>query len=256
MKHGYTFLIAAAVVFGMSMQYAEADNPWKGRIGGLRSIGSSRLLQGGANRVLQNSGRSIKLPNLSSSIRNSGSRSNLAEGLGRLGGSSRGQGLGRFLEGSRGIEGLGRSGNPGIGAFGEALRVFGDHEGYGSGGFGYSDRYRYENEMADAYRDAAIANAVVGLVGIMVSAAQQPQYTAVAAAPMSVAPAPVSVAPPPGRWERRTVVVQPARYETYQEWIPEIYDSRTGAKIGGGYYESRSKLVPETYQYQDVWVAP
>lgn len=252
MKHGYTFLIAAAVIFGMSMQYAAADNLLKGRTSGLRSLGSSRLLQSGASRVFQNSSRSMKRPSLPSTIRDVGSRPNLANGLERLAEGNHGQGLGRLLEGSRGFGGLGHSTNPGIGAFGEALRAFGDHSGYG----GYGGWNRYENEMADAYRDAAIANAVVGLVGIMVSAAQQPQCTTVAAAPISVAPMPVAVAPPPGRWERQTVVVEPAHYETYQEWIPEIYDSRTGQKIGGGYYESRSRLVPETYQYRDVWVTP
>lgn len=241
MKHTSTVLIAIAVVFGMTMHYAEADNPWKGRIGGIRSGGSSNLLRSGASRALQNSGRSFKIPTASSAIRGSSSRSGLADGLERL--SSRG----------RVTEGLGRSGSPGLDTFGKMLGAFGNYAGHG---YGYGDRYRYENEMADAYRDAAIANAVVGLVGIMVSAAQQSNCTTVAAMPAAAAPMPVTAAPPPGRWERQVVVVQPAHYETYQEWIPEIYDSRTGQQIGGGYYESRSRLVPETYQYRDVWVTP
>jgi hypothetical protein len=241
MKHISKVLIAIAVVFGMTMQYAEADNPWKGRISGLRSSGGSNLLRSGANRVLQNSGRSFKIPTASGAIRGGSSRSGLAQGLGSL--ATRG----------RVTEGLGRSGSPNLDTFGKMLGAFGNYAGHG---YGYDDRDRYENEMADAYRDAAIANAVVGLVGIMVSAAQQPQYNTVAALPVSAAPMPVTVAPPPGRWERQTVVVQPAHYETYQEWIPEIYDSRTGQQIGGGYHESRSRLVPETYQYRDVWVTP
>lgn len=254
MKHGYTILIAIAMVLGMSMQYAGAENPWKGRIGGLRSNSGSHILQRGANRVFQSSGSSMKLPNLSSRI-----RPNLTEGLEGLAESGHGQELGRFLEGRRGLERPGHSGNPGFGAFGEMLRAFGEYSGQGFGNiphYGYGDRHRYENEMADAYRDAAIANAVVGLVGVLVSAAQQPQYATVTAAPASMAPAPVAVTPPPGRWERQVVVVEPAHYETFQEWIPEIFDSRTGQRIGGGYYESRSRLVPETFQYRDVWVTP
>ena len=233
MKHITTVLIAVVLALGVSAQYAAADNPWKSRIGGLRSSG--------ANRITRSSGRSYKLPNVSNSLRNGSSRSGLAEGLGRLSGRSR-ESVGR-----------GRTGSPGLDTFGKMLGAFGNYAGHG---YGYGDRDRYENEMADAYRDAAIANAVVGLVGIMVSAAQQSNCTTVAAMPAAASPMPVTAAPPPGRWERQVVVVKPAHYETYQEWIPEIYDSRTGQQIGGGYYESRSRLVPETYQYRDVWVTP
>ena len=49
-------------------------------------------------------------------------------------------------------------------------------------------------------------------------------------------------------------MLKEAHYETYQVWIPEIYDSRTGAKIGGGFHETRTRLVPEVYGYREVWV--
>lgn len=243
MKHITTVLIAVVLVLGVSAQYAAADNPWKSRIGALRSSGGSRALQNGLNRVTRSSGRSFKLPNVSGGIRGGSSRSGLAEGLGRL------------AERGRTSTGLGRTGNTGLDTFGKMLGAFGNYAGHGYGhGFGYGDRHRYENEMADAYRDAAIANAVVGLVGIMVSAAQQSNCTTVAATPVSTAMPVAQAAPPPGHWERQKVIVQPEHYETYQEWIPELYDSRTGQKIGGGYYETRTRLVPATFQYKDVWV--
>jgi len=255
MKHATTLLIAAILLFGLTMQYAAADNPLKGSINGLRSVGTSRLIQSGINRVSRNSGSSFKLPNVSNSIRNGGSRSGLTRGWERLSTNDRiTEGLGRLSQRGRGQEGLGRSGNSGMNAFGEMLRGFENYAGRGHGNlpyYGYGDRHHRDNdEMADAYRDAAIANAVVGLAGVLVSAAQQPQYPQYA----PVAAMPVCAAPPAGRWERQAVVVRPAHYETYQEWIPEIYDSRTGQRIGGGYYESRSRLVPETFQYKDVWV--
>lgn len=233
MKHITTVLIAVVLALGVSAQYAAADNPWKSRIGGLRSSG--------ANRITRSSGRSYKLPNVSNSLRNGSRRSGLAEGLGRI------------SDRSRGGAGLGRNGRPGLDTLGKMLGAFGNYAGHG---YGYGDRDRYENEMADAYRDAAIANAVVGLVGIMVSAAQQSDCTTVAATPVSTAMPVAHAAPPPGHWERQTVIVQPERYETYQEWIPEIYDSRNGQKIGGGFYETRTRLVPATFQYKDVWVTP
>ncbi len=105
--------------------------------------------------------------------------------------------------------------------------------GYGNSpwqGYGHGRR---EDEMAKAYRDVGIMNAVVALVGI---AAVVSQNSAQAQA----------VAVPAPAVER--VVVSPARYETVQVWVPPLYDQRTGAQIGGGYHESRSQYVPETYQ--------
>ena len=116
--------------------------------------------------------------------------------------------------------------------------------------------YRQEDSMAKAYRDVGIANAMVGLVGVLATLSQEPVYAPVCAP----APAPAAVplaapAAPSGYWERRPVAVHPEHYEQYQVWIPAIVDARTGATTGGGYYETRSRLVPEQIEYQDVWVS-
>ena len=257
MKHATTLLIAAILVFGLTMQYAAADNPMRGSMNKLRSVGTSRLIQSGISRVSRNTGRSFKFPSVSNSIRTGSNRTSSSRGWERRStNNSITEGLGRLSQSSRSPESFRRSGNSGMNVFGEMLRGLENYSDHGLSNipyYGYGNRHHHDNdEMADAYRDAAIANAVVGLVGVLVSAAQQPQYPQYA----PVAATPVHVTAPAGHWERQVVVVQPAHYETYQEWIPEIYDSRTGQRIGGGYYESRSRLVPETFQYKDVWVTP
>lgn len=124
------------------------------------------------------------------------------------------------------LQGLGAlSGGDGLGGYGGN-----PWQGYG--------RDRREDAMAKAYRDVGIMNAVVALVGIAATVSQN----SAAYAPAHAAPAP---APAP-MVER--VVVAPARYESVQVWVPPIYDSRTGAQIGGGYHEARSQYVPETYR--------
>ena len=53
------------------------------------------------------------------------------------------------------------------------------HHGGGNGywpGDYYGNGYSHDNEMAKAYRDVGIANAVVGLVGIAATAAREPAY--------------------------------------------------------------------------------
>lgn len=100
----------------------------------------------------------------------------------------------------------------------------------------YRDR---RDESAKAYRDAAIATAIIDLIGTIIT---QNDY----------APAPPA---PRGHYERRAVVVEEARYVQEQVWVPPLYDRRTGRPLGGGYYETRTRLVPEVVQYEDVWVA-
>jgi len=127
---------------------------------------------------------------------------------------------------SDGAQGYGRE------ALLNALRNYGEYGGAGYGGIprgGWNQPYQYEDSMARAYRDVGIAQAVVGLVGIMVSASQHAQYT-------NAAPA-YGAQPTP-------VPQQPRQYVQYQEWIPELYDQYTGQKIGGGYYETRTRLAP------------
>lgn len=91
--------------------------------------------------------------------------------------------------------------------------------------------------MAKAYREVGIANAVVGLVGVLVQAAEANQYRQ-----------------SQGQWTRERVLISPARYETYQVWIPPIYDPQTGAKVGGGFHENRTRLIPEVYEEREVRV--
>jgi hypothetical protein len=111
----------------------------------------------------------------------------------------------------------------------------GGARGYGSP-FYDNNRHR-DYSMPEAYRDAAIANSLVNLVGILVQSGQQP-------------------AAPAGRYIREKIVIVPEHYETYQVRIPPIYDSRTGQQIGGGYDETRTRLVPEVAEYRDIPVSP
>ncbi len=138
----------------------------------------------------------------------------------------------------RGLRGAGRIPadvlGPLGGALGRDLRDLNRGLGYP---YDSRDRHHEEDSMARAYRDAAIANAVVGIVGIAATAAQSRTYAA-----------------PAGQWVREKVVIAPAHYETSQVWIPEMYDPRTGAR-SGGYYENRTRLVPEVCEYREVMIA-
>lgn len=114
---------------------------------------------------------------------------------------------------------------------------------------GYDNRYRdnrhREDEVAKAIRTAAIASAVVGVVGIL--AASQAQ----ACPPQAVAVAPAPV--PRGEYITERVLVSPGHYEDVRVWIPETRDPH-GRVLGGGYYELRKRWVPEVYEYRPVWV--
>jgi hypothetical protein len=135
---------------------------------------------------------------------------------------------GQLLDTLSQLQGLGGNKNNPLGALGNVL------------GQGRSHRRSSENIQAKAYRDAAIANAVVGLVGILVdaSARRQPPQ------PMHVVPQTVT--------ER--VLVREGHYEQYQEWIPPVYDRHTGQQNGGGYHETRTRWVPEVWQQRQTVV--
>ncbi len=154
----------------------------------------------------------------------------------------------------------------------DMLELFRGVSPHGYGGHYPGGYYRERDEMARAYRDVGMVNAFVGLAGILISASQHANdsaaapvhaYTAVAPAPAPLAglvahapaPAPPAAAPS-GRWERQAVVLQEERREEQQQWVPETFDPRTGAKTGGGYYEIRTRITPEVVQYHDVWVSP
>ncbi len=114
---------------------------------------------------------------------------------------------------------------------------------YGGYGTGYATPYApcavpapcYDDGYSRAIRDVGLANAAVNLIGIAATAGAYAY------------PAPVAVQP---------VVVQPSHYETYQVWVPEVYDPATGARIGGGYYETRTRLVPGTRPYGALQYVP
>jgi len=191
------------------------------------------------------------------SIRQSAPGRSVSRGFGGGRSSSHGlQGLGNILDGgrrngssrssSRGLEGLGN-------LFDLGRRGYGDRNGYGD-----RDRYgrygdRSDRAYADAMRDAAIANAIVGVVGIIANAATAPYAYSQPAYP---APAPryaPSYAVPQYRTER--VLVQEGRYEEYQAWVPDTYDARTGETVRG-HYETRQRYVPEVWQERQVRVGP
>lgn len=136
----------------------------------------------------------------------------------------------------------------------------------------YDNYYRRDEIYADAIRDAAIANAVVGVVGIVADSATRsqaykygvnpygaPGYGAggYGAQPVYTAPSQGYAQAAPverGQYVRERIVVEPERYVQEQVWIPERYDPTNGRKIGGGYHETRTQLVPERVEYRDVWV--
>ena len=148
------------------------------------------------------------------------------------GGSSPFGGLGR----SRNSSSLGRSDRPGLTALGNLLDGIQRNRNGRHGSHNDSDK-----AMASAYRDAAIANAVVGLVGIFVEAGMRNQCA-------------VRPAQPTGHYETHRVILQPGRYEQDRVWIPERYDPNTGRKLGGGYHETRTRWIPETVEYRKVYI--
>ena len=226
---------AASPLESLGKAAASAARSGAGKTPGrsLRGIGSSRGLSSLGGRSL----RGIASPRGKSPFSGSTAGRALRDGLssGRNGlrapGALSGRGssardLGKGIDRDRVRDALGSLMNRG---------GYGDYGDYGGHG-GWND---YENEMADAYRDVGIANAVVGLVGIAAQVAvQSRQYAA-----------------PAQQYQSERVLVAPARYETTQVWIPESYDPRTGVKLGGGFYETRTQYVPEAYEERLVPVA-
>lgn len=101
--------------------------------------------------------------------------------------------------------------------------------------------YRRDEQYIKAQRDAAIANAVVSVVGIIADASVRSRQSYPAHTPS-------------GSFVQERIVLGPAHYESERVWIEPLYDPHTGRQIGGGYYETRTHYVPETYGYRDVFV--
>ncbi len=148
---------------------------------------------------------------------------------------------------------------------------YGDWRGFNP--YGGHDRY-YDSDKAyaEAFRDAAIANAVASVVGVIATAPYgaygrgygsvyavpygRPGAVAVAP-PIPVAPAapPMAYAPPAGHYETERVLVREGHYEEYQVTVPDMRDARTGDLVRG-HTEIRQRYVPEVWQERQVWVTP
>lgn len=144
------------------------------------------------------------------------------------------------LRGARNSQHASRSGTQGLNALGSLL------DSMNRGGYhqeSHHDRY----SDAEAYRDVGIANAIVGLVGTLLSVDRYPQYPAVTAPPVEVVPVvpapppyPVVVVPSPG------VIVGPYPYGYAPSSYPYgYYDYKVpycspspmwNAPLGTGYY--------------------
>jgi hypothetical protein len=112
---------------------------------------------------------------------------------------------------------------------------FGSGYGYGYGNPYDSRSYRDpDRAYADAYRDVGIANAVVGLVGVIANSGT-PVYQQ-----------------PCGHYERTKVLVQEGHYEETRVWVSEGYDP--AARVERGHYEIQRRWIPEVYEYRDVLV--
>lgn len=160
-------------------------------------------------------------------LRHSGASGNVTRGRGNGANLSRGA--------DRGYSGLDS------GPLGGLLEQY-LNNGYGGRHF---DPYEGEKAQADAYRDAAIANAIVNVVGILATASQ-PQ------APVALCPPPAPVAPR-GYVERQRFLVQEGRTEEYQVWIPEYTIPETGELVVG-HHETRRRSIAPVYEEREIWV--
>ena len=223
-------LIAVVVGAGLSLfTTAYAD-------GGRSALGP--LIRKGA--VARSTSPRIRIPqNALSGSRSRGQGSSFLQGLSRSGGNS------GFSNRQGSTNGL-NNWYPGM--FLEQL---------GGGGFGgpfggpFGSPYdRHEksdaHEYADAIRDVGIANAVVGLVGVIANS--QPTYRE----PVYREPV-YRETQPTQRYAREKVILKEGYYEDYKVWVPEQYDSGSRDKILG-HYEMRQRWVPEVYGFRDVQV--
>ncbi len=222
----------------------------------------------GVNRTPQRANikpitRSSARPSFNAGRTSSVSRSNArpsGSALSRLGntrGSSRARGgapgadsgngrnlnnLGALFNNARGNAGNYRGNGWGNGRFPIAEYFLGEYDRR----VNYHDPYEH---LADAYRDAAIANAVVNVAGIVSNAVvqsrqyryQQPGYTA--AAP----------AGPRGHVERQKVLVREGHYEEYTVEVPGHTVEATGERVLP-HTERRQRWVEPVYETREVWV--
>jgi hypothetical protein len=198
------------------------------------ALARSQTVRGLAPRSAIGARRPTTRPSIGSAIPRGNSVPNLRGfnrgGAPNLGAAGLGNGLGRG-----GAFGRNGSGGP----LGGLLQQYLYNE-YG-GGYRY-DPYAGEKAHAKAYRDAAIANAVVNMVGIIATNHQQRKYTNCSTA---VAPS--------GHIERQRILVQEGRTEEYQVWVPQYTVPATG-EVVLGHNETRRREIAPVYENREVWI--
>lgn len=230
-------ILAAPLVLGAQPASAQVRMPAGASLG--RSIGSAAVASqasrlGTASRAGSAASRSIR-PGPSPIGKGSAPRGSAMSGAGRS------------IAGSL----AGEAGKYGLNPYGG---------GYGGLGYGnypllnsllYEDsRASAEREYAKAYRDASIANAVVGLVSVVALSAQAnrapaPYATQVSSAPVQYVQEPV--------YEEMKVLVKDGYYESFQVWVPETVDRQTGDIIEG-HHETHKRWAPPVYESRTVRV--
>ena len=197
------------------------------------------------NRVASTPSRSARVAPMRSTVnsRQSSNRGpqNVSRSRSGHASSSRGSGLGGYGGGLGGFGGglgnqRGYGDNPIAGLLGNYL-----NNGYGYGGGRGFDPFEGEKAHAKTYRDAAIANAIVNVVGILATTSQQRQGV-VCAAPA-----------PRGHVEHQRLLVQAGRTEEYRVWVPEYRIPETGELVVG-HNETRRREIPPVYEEREVWV--
>jgi hypothetical protein len=143
-------------------------------------------------------------------------------------------GVGRNIDVRDVVNGLLTNGRHGSSASSALLRYLRTQGGYGSPHDGRAVDYpclgwsgNTRDSWGRSYRDFGLQNAAASLASIAAGGAAWAYR----------APAPAMCDP--------VRSVPGAHYETYEIWVPEVYDPHTGMKVAGGYFEVRTRLVPD-----------
>lgn len=232
-------LIAAMCLTLMSFGYAEAQGASKfRRTGPNLNVSKARAPIASPSRSFRGVSRNMSnVRRSSSSI--GGARS--ANRNGSLGGARSANRIGNYPgigNNNRSGLGYGRNGIGNGGALGGLLEQYLYNEYGGGRNF---DPYAGEKAHAKAYRDAAIANAVVNVVGIL--ATTQQQKACAVKAP----------AAPRGHVETQRILVQEGRTEEYRVWVPQYTIPATG-EVVVGHYETRQREIAPVYETREVWI--
>ncbi len=206
---------------GTHVRINSARIPVAARSGSLRTVPPRNI--SGARRPNSRNNAGLNATRGSANPRFGGLNAARGNGVPALGGLNRGLGS-----------------TNGAGPLGGLLQQYLYNE-YGGGGRRY-DPYAGEKAQAKAYRDAAIANAVVNVVGILANAHQQRQYGGYATAPA-----------PRGHVERQRILVHEGRTEEYRVWVPQYRIPGTG-EVVLGHNETRRREIAPVYEEREVWI--